>query len=485
MFSEEKLYPLPPNAFRIEVTADGKHVFWFEKLANGVRFVWDGKPGEPFDDVMPTPEGEILHWSPGRDRVAYWGVRKPGFFVGIDGGESHGYAGVSRSVPPTFSSDGMHLAFGVLTDPKTAYLVVDGQTRTDDSIAPVRAVFSPDGTRLAYAGLRLAPRPAQWIVVDDTHGPEVDGIWNAPGALAFSSDSRRFAYVLVRDKKSRMVLDGQEGAAFDYVGVPGFSPDGRRFGYAAKDGGRMSLIVDGAASDTHDVVGDPLFSADGERLAQAVVDGKRYRMIVDGEPGPEFTDVGTGARFSPDNMHFAYSGQRKAGGFLGGRTTWVLVRDGTPGTTEWDQIASEPHFSPDSQHLSFSVRQGKNWFIVVDDIPGPTFMQVSPPRFSAKGRLAFVAQTGDTEWHLVVDGELGPPVDSVSSFTPMGFFASSADGRHFAAVVRIGNREHPMVDHELGAAYDGVVSPIFVEGQAIFIAGRGAWLYRATRAVET
>lgn len=479
-FEEEFLYNLPPATFQIEATSDKRHSFSLARTDDRVRFFWDAQPGEPFDELIPTRADQLFLWSPNRDRVAYWGHRKPGFFVGIDDVESEAYVGISRSVPPTFSGDGKRVAYGALTDPNIAYLVVDSVMRTDQAIAPVPALFSPDGTRLAYAGERLAPRPAQWIVVDDAKGPECM-IWTAPGALAFSPNSRRFAYVAVLGKKSRMILDGKESPDYDYVGLPTFSPDSARFCYIVKDGGRMWLVVDDAAEPKHDGVHEPTFSADSRRLAYGAVDGKSYRIVLDGAPGPEFGELHTGWRFSDDSVHFAYHGQRRGGGFLGGgRKPWITIRDGTPNSAEFDAVASFPHFSPDGAHLAYAAGRGKDWFAVVDDTTSRPYRGLTPPQYSASGRLTYVAQEGEKEWHVVVDGEPGPAVESVSNFDKGSVFFSP-DGHHFAAVVLVGGQERPMVDHELGPSYLGMLRPTLEEGRVVLMAARGQRFYRVTR----
>jgi len=266
---------------------------------------------------------------------------------------------------------------------------------------------------------------------------------------------------------------------------PAFSPDSNRFCYAARAGGRMWLVVDGVAGPKHDQVFAPLFSPDSQRLAYAAVDRKAYTMVLDGVAGPEFGDFHTGWQFSADSAHFAYHGQRKGGGLLGGlHKTSILVRDGTPGSAEFDEIGSFPHFSPDGAHVAYSARRGKDWYAVVDEVTSEPYRAVTPPQYSASGRLAYVAQKGDKEWYIVVHGDPGPRVASVTSYLNEGSVFFSPDGHHFAAVVVTTSEERPMVDHELGPRYDGMLRPIFDQGRVVFVAARGSRVYRVTRQLD-
>jgi tetratricopeptide (TPR) repeat protein len=382
---------------RMDTTGDLQHAFWFEELDGGsVKFVWDGRAGQVFDMVLNQADDEILVWDAAEQRVAYYGTRGDRWFVGLDGTEDPGFEGVTRSVPPVFSPDGAHLAYGAYVD-GSPRLVVDGKVTSDRHLAPVAAVWGPSGDRLAYVAetreIKKDEEPTdrkQWVVLDGSDLPSVDNISPTPGAMQFSPDGRRFAYAEVTNGRIRFVVDGSADPFVLDAVDPTFSPDSRRFIYAAKLEKGMAMIDEGRSGPTFDQVGLPVFSADSSRSLYAARRGKRWSVIVDGVAGPEFADFWAMPSFSPDGRHVAYLAEVHGSGVFGAmRRHWVAVLDGAI-QGEWDEVASEVHFSPDSAHFAFSARRGKTWMVVVDGEAGSGFEHVGLPRWGASGRLAHV-----------------------------------------------------------------------------------------------
>ncbi len=64
---------------------------------------------------------------------------------------------------------------------------------------------------------------------------------------AFSPNSQRLAYAARRGNKQVVVVDGQDGQAYDAYGAGRliFSPDSRRLAYAARLETDWRVIVDG------------------------------------------------------------------------------------------------------------------------------------------------------------------------------------------------------------------------------------------------
>lgn len=90
----------------------------------------------------------------------------------------------------------------------TGHVVVDGKV-VEDTSDVVEPHFSPDGKRVAYAVERTADQ--QWRVVLDG---EPSAPWDGFVAMAFSGDSRHFAYVVTAgqgDQQRRvLVVDGKQ-----------------------------------------------------------------------------------------------------------------------------------------------------------------------------------------------------------------------------------------------------------------------------------
>jgi hypothetical protein len=155
-FTVERVGSLPPGCTADVVTADG-HILAFCHGEDGrLRFLWDGVAGQPFDGL-----GELRDKSPAvfvsddGAHVAYMALRGETAFVGRDDDEEAPFESLSRSVLPAFDHRGRHLAYGAQVNAHEHRLIVDGEPR-GGMLAPIGAVFSVDGERLAFRVTRAA-----------------------------------------------------------------------------------------------------------------------------------------------------------------------------------------------------------------------------------------------------------------------------------------------------------------------------------------
>jgi len=471
---------------RFDGTADGRHVFWFDVLPDKrVRFVWDGVPGEPFN-LIEQQDGSLVTLGAADCRIAYYAERDGRFFVGVDGEEQGPYDGITRSVPPTFSASGRHVAYGVYIGDRPA-VVLDGVPQGSWRVAPVPPVFSPDETRFAFVAenqeLRKGDSLAgyrQWIVVDGVEQPAVDGISVTPGGIQFTVDGR-LVYGAIEAGQLRWVLDGVAGPPMLDAQVPTFSPDGRRFAYAEKLDRGTAMVVDGQRGPTFEAAGVPVFSPDSRRLAYLAVPARRQCVaVIDGVKGPVHHDAWGTIAFSPDSQRTAYLALEGGSGLLGRfRTTGRAVVDLVESTEAWDGFSSDPHFSPDSRHVAFSATRRKRQVVVVDDVAGPPFDLVGPPRYGSTGRLAYLAKSGRS-YSVVLDGRPGAASEEPWVLAPNEFFMISPDGEHVASVGRVTSGWRPIVDDRIGPAYAGVGRVRFDDGRASFLAVRPDGVYRVS-----
>jgi hypothetical protein len=516
-FAVETACTLPPGHFADAVTADGHVMSLWERPGGRVRFGWDGHAEHPtFDGIERMRDGSgAIFCSADGAHVAYVGMRGAQRFVGRDGTEDAPLEAISRSVPPAFSRDGRHLAYGGGTA-GAFHLVLDGQPVGELQVAPIAAVFSPDGERLAYAEMRGETRTEAElrIVVDGAPGEWFAGMRNAGGVMQFSPDSLRFAYCRMDgDLTVRWVIDGVTQRAFAEVprvnmarlrgvGVlepplaACFSPDGRRFAYFADVPEKgVAIVEDDAAGPVLKAVGRPVFSPDSRRLAYAAqtFDG-RYGVVVDGVLGPTWDakDVALPV-FSPDSRHVAVVRGRQEGGILRRRTLLALVVDGLvvaelPG----DDASSSPRFSPDSGHVAWWVQHGEHPQVMLDDHPLPGGASaLSGPVFTRAGNLVYSAALEQGKVGTVlVDGRPGPFAEGLATPRtllhefgrdlapdPRVPFAVSPDGEHVAWIGRFGDDWRPVLDDRVGPAFFAPLAASFGPD------GRPTWYLQREREV--
>lgn len=516
-FTTEALFSLPPGCIPDAVTSDGHVVAFWPQPDGRLRFVWDGVAGEPFDGLMEMRDkSSAVFSSDDGAHVAYVGTRGDRTFVGRDGGEDPSVSVFSRSVPPVFSPGGIHLAYGASQSGDDVRLVLDGRVIGELPIAPIAAVFSPDGERLAYAEIRTLAKGSHEcrIVLDGIAGEWFDGIRNAVGAMQFSPDSHRFAHFRVDGKgHCQWVVDGVAQRLANEVPTVSlarlrrigamepplaacFSPDSRRFAYFADVFEKgVAIIEDDVAGPLFKGVGMPVFSPDSRHMAYlAQTHAKTLTLVLDGTPGPEWSGSwGPSPTFSADSRRVAVTLAREDGNFLRRRHLVALAVDGhilteVPG----DDASMELAFSPDGERVAWWVRRGEITEVMVNESPHTgAAIAHSEPVFTRTGRLVYGAiMVPDGQVTIMVDGRPGPLADVLSNpQRTIGLrgdrstlpFAISPDGEHVAWAGSFGDECRPVIDDRVGPPFDQVVSWAFGQAETVFwYAQRGDIVYRVT-----
>jgi hypothetical protein len=527
-FVEEAVVTLLPDRHLDAVTSDGHGISFWPRPNGGLRFAWDGRAEHPpFDRLGELRDGSpAVFASANGAHVAYMAGRGERMFVGHDGGESPAYGDLTRSVPPVFNSDGSHLAYGAGDGGEFA-LVFDGQRVNDLPVAPIQAVLSPDGSRLAFVELRPRdgdPDEADFrVVLDGRPGPWIAGMRNDTGVMPFSPDGRRFAYrEHTDDLRVRWVVDGvpQQWATDPVhlrdvmhrlktrvaaVGEPvaaAFSPDSRRFAYFADVPQKgVAIVEDDIPGPLVKAVYPPVFSPDSRHLAYlARQSDDKLTLVMDGTPGPAWVATDAwGPTFSPDGNHVAVVLHREEGGFLRRKQVYSLVIDGRVVSDQVaEDISLEPSFSPDGNHVAWWFLRGSERRLMVDADPHPGVGNVeSMPVYTSVGRLVCAVRTPDgASSTVMLDGRLGPPAEAHATMCsalrqygrelaphPDVPFAVSRDGDHVAWVGLLRGEWRPVLDDRVGPGFSMPFAWSFDDdGRATWYLQREQVLYRVTAA---
>ena len=262
------------------------------------------------------------------------------------------------------SPDGRHLALAFSRD-KKFHLVVDGKEVETALEGVNRLIWAPDGSRLAFDVNRggspgvligtLAPTGA-WKTEEAGAG------YQFIGDIVFDPSGRRLAFIGVKEKKNRLVVDGREGPPHDAVWYPKFSPDGTRVAYVARTGKLWTLVLDGReGSSAYDSIMEHHFSADGKHHAFIAQRERKMLVSLDGKDGKAYDAVNALA-VRPDGRQVAFRASEGGANYLvfegdGGRD----LRDIDPGMIAWSNEA-KPSFA-------YWAKSGDGYACVIDNQP--------------------------------------------------------------------------------------------------------------------
>jgi hypothetical protein len=433
---------------------DSEHFAWLQTSAQGMmRFTIDGKEGPEFDSIpyhqAPSwdniPAYPYIQFSPDGRTSVYLGLTKAGTntvaslvvnnvprpvpgsvqsvairpdgktitYVSIEGREGSGKqcVVVDGERGPEFDKVWYNpkktLRDGVVYQGwkgGDVHLVVNGQVGPGFRNIISNLEISPDGKRLAYAGVRNVGTNWDWIAqlfLDGKAWPEEKTNYH----LTFSPDNLHFGVVTEFGGRGRVIVDGQPGPEAKGLEEIHFAPVGGRFFYrtgwssVAADPRRLAVDFEPAVDFYH--MNWPVFSPDGQRLAYVAGKGDKYFLVVDGKTYAECEKY-TQVVFSPDSRRIAYS--KLITNAKDGSNKYVVMLDGVAGSVESDNMTTfSPLFSTDSRHVAYGVIQDKRWRIVVDDVPGPLLEQISAgPVITAKGQLQYFGLRKDGGRHNLV-----------------------------------------------------------------------------------
>jgi len=376
--------------------ADGKHWAFSGKRGDHWTAVIDGVEGKTYDAV------DRLHFSADGSRVGYVAELPGQEAAVIDGVVGKFYGNVNGLV---FSADGKHSAYiaargTALNNHIDDAVVLDGvEQKPFPQIVPASVHLSPDGKRLALATaspsgqvrvvvdgapskngydevkqapndarvLRFSPdgkhlafevrRGEKWmLVVDDQEGPAYDDV--KADSIRCGRDGNHWSYVALKGQKYVAVVDGKEGKECDEATGVRFSADGGRFAYVAKEGDKQAVVTNEGEGKAYTGVGALCLSPDGKHVAyRALRDDSTAAVVLDGKEQKAYLTIDdSSVRLSPDGKRLAYFGMEKGDPNTGGITRWFVL-DGAE-TTAYGLDAPDGRsvtFGPDGKHAAFTV----------------------------------------------------------------------------------------------------------------------------------
>lgn len=381
----------PDRRHRVEIVERGE---------GDQRVVLDGAPGRSFLGVGV----EAVTWSHDGTRVAYAARSAEGWSVLV------------ASAGPALGTDGAELA----------------SSAAFDGVGPI--VWSPDDRRLAYA----AARGAKWVLVErGVEGAPWDAI--LAGSLAYSPDSERFAYVAADATEDddaprvRVIVDGVPEPAASGIGDLRFSADGRHHAYLRRDGERSRLVLDGVEGAPYASIASYAIDDDASVAALVVkVDGQ-WRARIGDDLGPPFERI-TSIDLTRDGAHTLYAAKLAAGDASTGPRE-LVVHDLVAGRA-YDAIRpTSLRLSEDGQY-AYAARTPSGWTVVRGGAGGEEelgwFRSVGDP-VRLGGRVLFTARS-DVGSFVVEDGV------AKQTYAAVGEIVPSSSGGHFAHVARMGSQ---------------------------------------------
>ena len=110
---------------------------------------------------------------------------------------------------------------------------------------------------------------------------------------------------------------------------------------------------------------------------------------MDSQPGAEYDQISTIAKFSPDGSHTAYVASK-----VTKSRKMLVVVDGQAGP-EYDLVDSLVSFSPDGKHVAYmagtAAKNGATMSMVMDGQMGAAYAVVLLPVFNPDNSMEFLA----------------------------------------------------------------------------------------------
>lgn len=201
-------------------------------------------------------------------------------------------------IPRRFACNGDGSQIAWITQSRQQQLWRNGELICEATEFLGNPVWSPDGTRIAFA---FVTEKGVTVRVDDRDfGPQQVSFYK--GEPVWSPNNQRCGWLIKRGSKSILVIDGEEivlPAKTVQCETLAFSPDGKSWALAARAGflglkGRV--IINGQSGPIYPALGTtaPVWNAQGDAVAYCMARGLKKTFIVcdgrEGQPYGSFID---------------------------------------------------------------------------------------------------------------------------------------------------------------------------------------------------
>lgn len=321
----------------------------------------DGHAGPEFDEIRASRGGGTLFdFSRDGEQIVYSGRRGDQWVTVVNGKEQAGFGPICTGAV-RFSSDLKRMAYPVDVGDQQA-MVVDGKIgpafqRIDSN----GAVFSPDGMHVAYIGIN---GHEESVVIDGKVGqahkqirPGPDTNTNRSSGVVFSPMENAFCY-LVADERMGFVVNGEIKATYDSASDLQLTPDGTKVVYVARRGQKEFVVVNGNEGAAYDSVMRPVV-LEGSRLAYIAMKRPKDVVVIDDRESKPYDAVnrhGERPALAPDQKSVAFIA-------TDGSEHALLVNDQE--FSKYDSVGFQT-FSPNGQRIAFRAGVGEKYRLVVD-----------------------------------------------------------------------------------------------------------------------